>query len=160
MLELFWEIPLRTRCYLERPHLLGHFRSRHVECKRVEMPADERSFGGREVAMPRLVHRTWPGNVEADLHDLVIGTQYSLAHSGNPGMSDQVEEATDVLRMNLDIVAFRTTADSTTRPLERILEQHLDVFAKLAYPVGIERALRADDAVAIKGTHDSGDVEL
>ena len=57
--------------------------------------------------MPGLVGRARERNVEADLDDLVVGTEHRLAHGNEPGMGGDVDEAADALRLDLDIEALR-----------------------------------------------------
>jgi hypothetical protein len=71
--------------------------------------------------MPGLALCALEGRVEADLDDLVIGAAHRLAHADDPRMGDEVDEAAEGLRVDLDIPASRSP--STAPPGRWIASQ-------------------------------------
>jgi hypothetical protein len=61
-------------------------------------------------------------------------------------MSDQIDEAAQTLRMDLDVVAVRAAADSPARMSQRFLEELVEVFAEPVDSVRRERTALGDDA--------------
>src|SRR4051812_47365704 len=75
-------------------------------------------------------------------------------------MRRQIDEAADTFGVDFDVVAVRAAADSPARLLERLVEQSQDVLVEPVGPLAAERALDADDAVAVQRAHDRRRIEL
>jgi len=110
----------------------------------------------REVAVPGLVHRTSEGDVEPDLNDLVVRTQDGLGHGGDPRVADQVDEAAELLRVDLYVVAAGTPADGPALAVAGLLEGGHDVLVHRRRPVPGERPSAGDDAVGVQPRHQLG----
>jgi hypothetical protein len=82
--------------------------------------------------VPGLVDRAGEGDVEPELHDLVVRPEDRLADGPHPRVPGQVDETAHLLRMDLHVVAVRPPADGSARPGDRLLERRLDV---LPHPV-------------------------
>ena len=66
---------------------------------------DVRLRRGREIPMPGLQLGTLKRGVEPDLDNLVLRTEYALAHGDEPGMRGQFGKTADRLRMHFYIPA-------------------------------------------------------
>src|ERR1700761_5955068 len=107
--------------------------------------------------MPGLVHRALERGVEADLHDLVFGTEHGPAHRCDPRVRAEVSEAGEGLRMDLHVPAARTPADGAARPLKRPPERRHHVVAHTLDPISGESALQPDDSIAVESLAIGGD---
>jgi hypothetical protein len=110
----------------------------------------------REVSVPRLVLRAGERDVEADLHDLVVGPQHRLADRRHPGVADQVDEPTQLLGMDLHVVALRSAADGSALAADRLIEGGQDVGVHVCGPLPGESALVGDDAVGVQTSDEIG----
>src|SRR5689334_6723884 len=99
--------------------------------------------------MPRLNSGARERDIEADFDDAVVRSEHRLAHRHEPRMRCDIDESAHALGMNLDIETLGAAGQRTARHGPRFREERLDVFAHPRDPRAIERALEADDAVAV-----------
>jgi len=88
---------------LEGPHVLGRVHRGDVDGQRGQPALGPGRLGYREVAVPGLVHRTGERDVEAQLDDLVVRAEHLGRDLHDPRVGGQVGEATNLLRVHLDI---------------------------------------------------------
>lgn len=108
--------------------------------------------------MPGLHLRALEGGVEADLDDPVVGTEDTLAHGDEPGVGDELGEATDGLGMDFDVPAAGAAADGSSGMLDRLPEGGHHVFTHLLDELAREGSLAGDDAVTLQGLNVGVDV--
>src|SRR5215207_2899349 len=141
---------MSARRDLERSQVWGDVHGAHIECQRGEPTFVGRFGGAWEVAMPRLVLRSGQWDVEAELDELVIGSEDVLAECGNGGVADQAEEAPDLFWMHSEVVPLRTPADCAARVALSDSKGRLEILVKAVDPGRLEAAGKADDAVSVK----------
>src|SRR3954470_3809828 len=84
--------------------------------------------------MPRLIQGPWVRYIKPYLHDFVVRSQHCLADKFYPWMRDQIEKATDVLRMDLHVMTISTAAHRTARTLECVVIKTLYLDPELINP--------------------------
>jgi hypothetical protein len=143
-------VPLRAGCDLERAHLVDRVDGRDVEGQRGEPALAAGLLRHGEVTVPGLVLSPGERDVEADLHDLVVGAEHRRADAAHPGVVHEVEEPADLLRVDLDVPAFRSASHRTALAAARLLERGLHVLTQVGDPFAAECALAGGDAVGVK----------
>jgi hypothetical protein len=152
-------LPLGADGDLERTHLRNRVDAGEVEGERGESPALVRIRRGREVAVPGLVDRPREGDVETDLDDLVVRPEHRLRHRRDPGMGDQIDEAAQLLGVDLDVVALRPATHGSTGAPDGLVEGGFHVRAYIRDPCGRECASQRGDPVGVQAPRDLVDIE-
>ena len=100
--------------------------------------------------MPRLEHGSLKGYVKSNFDDLVVLAQHGLAHGDHPRVSDEINEATHILRMDFHIPAAGTTTHCTAGTLNGAPEGGHHVFAHGLSPIARESSFQPGDAIALQ----------
>ncbi len=106
-----------------------------LKAREVKAPFAAGLLGHGEVAVPGLVHGALQRDVEAELHDAVVRSERRGAQGTHPGMVDEVHEASDLLGVDLDVVAVRPAAYRAAGAGAGPLERPVDVLAELVGPL-------------------------
>ena len=104
--------------------------------------------------MPRLIGSAGERDVEPEFDDPVILTQNRLAYRDEPRVRDNIDEATDPLGMDLNIISLGSARQRSLLDALRLGEHTLDIFAQGIGPLDRKRALQADDPVTVQAAHD------
>jgi hypothetical protein len=148
--EVLAALPLRARRDLERAHVGRGVDRGQVEGERGQLPLGVGLGRRREVAVPWLVLGAGERDIEAELHDLVVGAQDRLAHAGDPRVADQVDEAAQRLGVHLDVEAMRAAADRAAWPGRGLRKRGVNVLAHRGRPRQRERTPQRADAAAVE----------
>src|SRR3954452_18617186 len=99
--------------------------------------------------MPGLVTSALEREVETDLDEPVVGPEDSFGDGRDPGVGHEIEEAADLLGIDLDVPPPATAADRSMRSLDGRPEGGHQVLVEPFDPFPGKRPLATDDPVTL-----------